>query len=74
MSEKHWYVLFSDSKKSDKVSRTEYLDIRFVARGLDAVLSEVHHRSGFTLSVAFARSLFCHYKLNLFYETNFGKD
>lgn len=64
MSEKNWYVLFSDSKKSEKVSRTKYLDIRFVARGLDAVLSEVPHLSGTTLSVAFSRSLFDQYYLS----------
>lgn len=61
MSQKNFYVLFSDSKKSEKVSRTVYLDIRFVARGLDAVLSEVPHRSGTTLSVAFSRSLYDHF-------------
>ncbi len=74
MTEKNFYVLFSDSKKSEKVTRTEYLEVRFVARGLDTILSEVPHRFGTTLSVAFPRSLFCHYKLHLFYETNFGKD
>lgn len=64
MSQKNFYVLFSDSKKSEKVSRTEYLDIRFFARGLDAVLSEVPHRSGTTLSVAFSRSLYDHFYLS----------
>lgn len=64
MIEKNYYVLFSDSQKSEKVSKTEYLDIRFVARGLDAVLSEVPHRSGTTLSVAFSRSLFDQYYLS----------
>lgn len=64
MTEKNYYVLFSDSMRSEKVSRTEYLDIRFVARGLDAVLSEVPHRSGTTLSVAFSRSLFDQYYLS----------
>lgn len=64
MTEKNYYVLFSDSKKSDKVTQTEYLDIRFVARGLDAVLSEVPHRSGITLSVAFSRSLYDQYYLS----------
>ncbi len=58
MSEKNWYVLFSDSKKFEKVSRTEFLKVRFVARGLDAILSEVPHLSGTTLSVAFSRSYF----------------
>ena len=58
MSEKNWYVLFSDSKKSEKVSRTEFLEVRFVARGLDSILSEVPHRSGTTLSVAFSRPYF----------------
>lgn len=65
MTEKNFYVLFSDSKKSEKVSRTEYLDIRFVARGLKAVLSEVPHRSGTTLSVAFSRSFINFYMSNL---------
>lgn len=74
MTEKNWYVLFSDSKKSEKVSQEEYITLRCFARSLNAVLSEVPHRSGVTLSVAFARSLFCHYKLNLFYETTFGKN
>lgn len=58
MSQKNFYVLFSDSMKSEKVTRTEYLDIRFFARGFDAVLSEVPHRSGTTLFVAFSRSLY----------------
>lgn len=64
MSEKNYYVLFSDSRKSEKVTRTEYFDIRFVARGLDAVLSEVPHRSGTTLSVGFSRSLYDHFYLS----------
>lgn len=64
MTDKNYYVLFSDSKKSEKVSRTEYLDIRFFARGLDAVLSEVPHRSGNTLSVAFSRSFYDQYYLS----------
>lgn len=64
MTEKNFYVLFSDSKKSEKVSRTEFLEVRFVARGLDAILSEVPHRSGITLSVTFSRSYF-----NLFRST-----
>ena len=58
MTEKNSYVLFSDSKKSVKVSRIEFLNVRFVARGLDAILSEVHHRFGTTLSVSFSRSYF----------------
>lgn len=74
MIEKNWYVLFSDSKKSEKVTQEEYITLRCFARSLNAVLSEVPHRSGITLSVAFARFLFCHYKLNLYYETTFGKD
>lgn len=74
MSEKNYYVFFSDSKKSDKVPRQEYFTIRCFARSLNAVLSEVSHRSGVTLSVAFPRFLFCNYKLNLYYETTFGKD
>lgn len=65
MSEKNFYVLFSDSKKSEKVSRTQFLEVRFVARGLNAVLSEVPHRSGTTLSVAFSRSFFNFYMSNL---------
>ena len=64
MTEKNYYVLFSDSQKSEKVSRNEFLNIRFVARGLDAVLSEVPHRSGITLSVAFSRSLYDQYYLS----------
>ena len=64
MSEKNYYVLFSDSKKSEKVTREEFLNVRFVARGLDAVLSEVTHRSGITLSVAFSRSLYDQYYLS----------
>lgn len=64
MTEKNYYVLFSDSQKSEKVSRTEFLQVRFVARGLDAVLSEVPHRSGVTLSVAFSRSLYNQYYLS----------
>lgn len=64
MSEKNYYVLFSGSKKSEKVTRTEYLDIRFFARGLDSVLSEVPHRSGTTLSVAFSRSLYDQFYLS----------
>lgn len=64
MTEKNYYVLFSDSKKSEKVSRTEFLEVRFIARGLDAVLSEVPHRSGITLSVAFSRSLYDQYYLS----------
>ncbi len=71
---KNYYVLFSDSKKSEKVTYDEFLTLRCFARSLNAVLSEVSHRSGITLSVAFARSLFCHYKLSLFYETTFGKN
>ncbi len=74
MSEKNYYALFSDSKKSEKVTREEYLTLRCFARSLNAILSEVPHRSGVTLSVAFARSLFCNYKLNLYYETTFRKD
>lgn len=73
MSEKNFYVLFSDSSKSEKVCRDEFITILCFARSLNAVLSEVPHRSGVTLSVAFSRSLFCHYKLNLYYETTFGK-
>ena len=64
MTEKNWYVLFSDSKKSEKVIREEYFNIRFIARGLNAVLSEVPHRSGRTLSVAFPRSFFDQYYLS----------
>ena len=64
MTEKNYYVLFSDSKKSEKVTREEFLNVRFVARGLDAVLSEVPHRSGTTLSVAFSRSLYDQYYLS----------
>ena len=64
MTEKNYYVLFSDSKKSEKVTREEFLNVRFVARGLDAVLSEVPHRSGTTLSVAFSRSLYNQYYLS----------
>ncbi len=64
MSQKNFYVLFSDSKRSEKVSRNEFLNIRFVARGLDAVLSEVPHRSGITLSVSFSRSLYDQYYLS----------
>ncbi len=74
MSEKNFYVRFSDSLKPEKVSRDEFITIRCFARSLNAVLRDVTHCKGFFLSVAFARSLFCHYKLNLFYETNFGKD
>lgn len=74
MTEKNYYVLFSDSKKSEKVTRSDYLTLRCFARSLNAVLSEVPHPSGVTLSVAFARFLFCNYKLNLYYETTFGKD
>ena len=58
MTEKNYYILFSDSKKSDKVSQEEYFNVRFIARGLNAVLSEVSHRSGTTLSVAFSRLFF----------------
>ena len=58
MTEKNYYILFSDSKKSDKVSQEEYFNVRFIARGLNAVLSEVPHRSGITLSVAFSRPFF----------------
>ena len=64
MSQKNFYVLFSDSKRSEKVSRNEFLNIRFFARGLDAVLSEVPHRSGITLSVSFSRSLYDQYYLS----------
>lgn len=64
MTGKNWYVLFSDSKKSEKVSREEFLNVRFIARGLDAVLSEVPHRSGTTLSVAFSRSLYDQFYLS----------
>ena len=64
MTEKNYYVLFSDSQKSQKVSRTEFLEVRFFARGLNAVLSEVPHRSGTTLSVAFSRSLYDQYYLS----------
>ena len=74
MIEKNYYVLFSDSTKSQSVPREEFLPLRCFARSLNAVLSEVPHRSGVTLSVAFASSLFFLYKLNLFYETTFGKD
>ncbi len=64
MTEKNYYVHFSDSNKSEKVSRNEFLEVRFVARGLDAILSEVSHRSGTTLSVAFSRSLYDQYYLS----------
>lgn len=64
MIEKNYYILFSDSQKSEKVSRTEFLEVRFVARGLDAVLSEVPHFSGPTLSVAFSRSFYNQYYLS----------
>lgn len=64
MTEKNYYVLFSDSKKSEKVSKEEYFNVRFIARGLNAVLSEVPHRSGVTLSVAFARPYFNQSYLN----------
>ena len=65
MTEKNSYVLFSDSKKSEKVSRIEFLEVRFVARGLDAILSEVSHRFGTTLSVAFSRYYFELFKSTL---------
>ena len=58
MTEKNYYILFSDSKKSVKVSQEEYFNVRFIATGLNAVLSEVLHRSGITLSVAFSRPFF----------------
>ncbi len=64
MTEKNWYVLFSDSKKSEKVPQEYYLNVRFLARSLNAVLSEVPHRSGITLSVAFSRSYFSQSYLN----------
>lgn len=74
MTEKNYYALFSDSEKSEKVSREEYLTLRCFARSLNAVLSEVPHKFGVTISVAFSRFLFSNYKLNLYYETTFGKD
>ena len=64
MTEKKFYVLFSDSKKSEKVPQEYYLIVRFLARSLNAVLSEVPHRSGTTLSVAFARAYFNQSYLN----------
>ena len=64
MIEKNYYVLFSDSKESEKVSRTEFLEVRFVARCLDAILSEVPHLSDTTLSVAFSRPFFDQYYLS----------
>ncbi len=64
MTEKNYYVLFSDSKKSEKVTKEEYFNIRFIARGLNAVLSEVSHRSGTTLSVAFSSPFFDQYYLS----------
>ncbi len=64
MTEKKFYVLFSDSKKSEKVTKEEYYNIRFVARGFYAVLSEVPHRSGSTLSVAFSRSFYNYFYLS----------
>ena len=64
MSVKNYYVLFSDSKKSEKVTQEEYLNVRFIATGLNAFLSEVLHRSGITLSVAFSRSLYDQYYLS----------
>ena len=74
MSEKNRYVLFSDSKKSEKVTREEYLTLRCFASSINAFLSEVPHRSGVTLSFAFARYLFYYFKLNLYYESPFGKN
>lgn len=74
MTDKNYYVLFSDSEKSEKVSREEYITLRCFARSLNAVLSEVSHKFGVTISVPFSRFLFSNYKLNLFYETTFGKD
>lgn len=73
MTEKNFYVLFSDSSKPVKVSRDEFITIRCFARSLNAVLRDVSHCKGSFLSVAFARSLFYHYLLNLYYETTFGK-
>ncbi len=64
MTEKNFYVLFSDSKKSEKVTKEEYYNIRFIARGLKAVLSEVPHRSGITLSVAFSSPFYDQYYLS----------
>lgn len=64
MIQKNFYVLFSDSKRSDKVSKEEYFNVRFIARGLNAVLSEVPHRSGVTLSVSFTRPYFSQSYLN----------
>lgn len=64
MTEKNYYVLFSDSSKSEKVSRDEFITIRCFARSLNAVLSEVPHLSVTTLSVAFSRSFYNQYYLS----------
>lgn len=65
MTEKNYYVLFSDSKKSEKFSKEEYYNIRALARGFNAVLSEVPHRFGTTLSVAFSSSFFYHHYFSI---------
>ena len=61
MIEKNYYVLFSDSKKSDKVSYDHYCQVRYVANSFNAVLSETVHRFGVTLFVAFSHHFIYQY-------------
>lgn len=61
MNSNNFYVLFSDLKTPLKVSFDVFSQIRWVARGLNAVLTESSDRFGNTLTVAFSRNFYLEY-------------
>ena len=63
MTEKNYFVFFSDSKKPEEVSDIEFSEIRFLAKHYKAVLSEIPDLFGITLFVAFSRAFYNHYFL-----------
>ena len=61
MTSNNQYVLFSDIKTPLKVSFDVFRQIRWVAKGLNAVLTEIPDRFGITLTVAFSRNFYLEY-------------
>ena len=52
---KKWYVKYSDSKKAEQVSFHDYVIIHEMAKFYRAVISDVFHPNGKTLSVSFPK-------------------
>ena len=61
MTSNNFFVLFSDLKTPLKVSFDVFNQIRWVAKGLNAVLTEISDRYGITLTVAFSRDFYLNF-------------